>query len=165
MITIPISEIYIGDTSLLPTPEEVQEGRGIILDEHGVPVNPQWLHIGGTCGEGTWIEVYTQINGSLTVTVPISQIIYERLQRALVSENDYADAGRIIPLMGCTEPEIFSMIFISSSQQYVIYKCLTQEGTALSFRKLEDKLLEMTVRGLYDLIRPQGDQLCYILKK
>ena len=34
MITIPISEIYIGDTSLLPTPEEVQEGKGWVFKSY-----------------------------------------------------------------------------------------------------------------------------------
>lgn len=183
-IAIPLSEFYIGDTALVPTSVEVQAGTAIDIDASGVPTDGGWEHIGATIGEGTWeftrdtieleIEQVSGIpeggiiynNDSLTLTIPIAQLAYEKLQRALQADAYTGTGGTILTVGGKTDPEQFSVLLIAEHRagnaifhQFVIYKAINAEGVSLSFSKADGMTYEMSCRGLIDFVRPKGDQL------
>lgn len=183
-IAIPLSEFYLGDTSLSPTSTEVKAGTIIDVDSYGVPTDAGWFHIGATIGEGTWeftrdtieleIEQVSGVpadgiiynNDSLTLTIPIAQLEYERLQRATQGDTYSTTGGNIITLGGKTEPEMYSVLLIADHRagsgiyhQFLIYKAISAEGTSLSFSKADGMTYEMSCRGLIDMERDKGDQL------
>ena len=183
-IAIPLSEFYIGTTDLVPDSAEVKAGTSIALDSFGVPTDAGWVNVGATIGEGTWeysrdtieleIEQVSGIpadgiiynNDSLTLTVPIAQLVYENLNRALQGDSYSATGGNIITVGGKTEPEMFSVLLVAEHRagngafhQFVIYKAISAEGTSLSFSKADAMTYEMSCRGLADIDRDKGDQL------
>lgn len=196
-IAIPLSEFYIGATTLVPTSTEVKAGTRIELDAKGVPTAVGWKNVGATIGEGSWefsrdtieleIEQVSGIpdggiiynNDSLTLTIPVAQMTADNLDRALQGDV-YAAAftapatvspGKIVTLGGKSDPETFSVLLIAEHRagkgiyhQFCMYKCISSEGTTLSFSKADATTFEIQCRGLIDVSRDKGDQLgyCYI---
>ena len=183
-IAIPLSEFYVGVTTLVPDSAAVKSGTVIDVDAYGVPTDGGWMHIGATIGEGTWeysrdtieleIEQVSGIpadgiiynNDSVTLTIPIAQLEYTRLERATQGDSYSGTGGSIVTVGGKTEPEMFSVCLIAEHRagkgvfhQFVIYKAISSEGTSLSFSKADAMTYEMTCRGLIDIDRDKGDQL------
>jgi len=185
-IAIPLSEFYIGDGTLLPTHAEIESGTVVDLESDGVPTNTDWEHIGATIGEGTWeytrdtIELEIQQvsgipdggilynNDSATMTIPIAQLHYLKLQRALQADAYATTGGNILTVGGKVEPDVFSVLLVAEHRsgagifhQFVIYKAINAEGVSLSFSKADGMTYEMSCRGLVDATRPKGDQIGY----
>lgn len=185
-IALPLSEFYVGATTLVPTSAQVKAGTFIAMDSKGVPTDTGWFHIGATIGEGAWeysrdtieleIEQVSGIpeggilynNDGLTLTIPIAQLSYDRLMRALQADAYVATGGHIITIGGKTEPETFSVLLVAEHRagngifhQFCIYKAMSSEGVSLSFSKADGMTYEMNCRGLIDTSRDKGDQLGY----
>lgn len=193
-IAIPLSEFYIGATTLVPTSTEIKAGTIVELDTKGVPVAVGWKNVGATIGEGSMeftrdtIELEVeQVSGipdggiifnneGLTMTIPVAQLAYANLQQAL--QADAYDAafeapatvspGKILTIGGKTEPATFSVLLVAEHRagkgifhQFCIYKCISAEGTTLSFSKADAMTYEIQCRGLLDASRDKGDQLGY----
>lgn len=193
-IAIPLSEFYIGATTLVPTSAEIKAGRIAELDAKGVPVAVGWKNVGATIGEGSMeftrdtIELEVeQVSGipeggiifnneGVTMTIPVAQLAYANLQQAM--QADAYDAaftapatvspGKILTIGGKTEPTTFSVLLVAEHRagkgifhQFCIYKCISAEGTTLSFSKADAMTYEIQCRGLLDASRDKGDQLGY----
>lgn len=183
-IAIPLSEFYIGATTLVPDSAAVKTGTVIDVDEYGVPTDAGWVNVGATIGEGAWeftrdtieleIEQVSGVpadgiiynNDSLTLTIPIAQMTYENLNRALQGDSYTSTGGTTVTVGGKTEPEMFSVLLVAEHRagkgvfhQFVIYKAISAEGTSLSFSKADAMTYEMSCRGLIDIERDKGDQL------
>lgn len=186
-ITIPLSYFYIGATTLVPASSDVKAGTLIELDSKGVPTVPGWMYIGATIGQGTWeytrdvIELAVeQVSGipdggliynneGLNMTIPIAQLEYDKLQRALMADMYTAGTGKVLTLGGKTEPETFSVLLVAEHRagkglfhQFCIYKAINGQGVTFNFSKADAMTFEMQCRGLVDAGRDKGDQLGYV---